>query len=231
MIGIIGALTIEVKSIVDMMKNCEEETISKVKFYRGDLFGADIVVAISGVGKVQAAITAQTMIIKYVPKIIINTGVAGGLTETLAAGNVVIASSLVQHDIDNSGVGDPLGFLPGIGINIPCTEYLVNRFNALAKNINEYDYYVGTIATGDQFIVDSSKVLWIREKFDALACEQEGGSIAQVCYINDIDFCVIRAISDNANGDSHHDYFEFVQRAAARSAELIKNYIQVYANL
>jgi adenosylhomocysteine nucleosidase len=229
-IGIIGAMAVEVQLIIDMMERYEEETVSKIQFYKGILSGMDIVVAVSGVGKVNAAVCAQTMILKYAPDIIINTGIAGGLAAGLAPGDIVIASSLVQYDIDNTGVGDPAGLIPGVGlIHIPCAGHLTHRLCALTDNAEDNCCAVGTIATGDRFITDKKTAMWIHETFDALACEQEGGSIAQVCFINDVDFCVIRAISDSADSDSHVDYFEFKQVAAKRSAELIKKYIGLYA--
>ena len=229
MLGIIGAMSVEIKLLIDMMTHCEKETVSKIQFFKGGLFDTDVVVAVSGVGKVNSAICTQTMILKYEPEIIINTGVAGSLTDNLNMGDIVIASSLVQYDIDNTGIGDPAGLIPGIGIiDIPCTEYLVNRFDALATEENDYYCQIGTIATGDQFITNHDKAKWIHDQFGGLACEQEGGSLAQVCYVNDVDFCVIRAISDNANCNSHVDYFEFVQLAARRSASLIKKYVESY---
>jgi adenosylhomocysteine nucleosidase len=229
MIGIIGAMPVEIGLLVDMMGQCEEETISHIQFYKGSLCGTNAVVAVSGVGKVHAAICAQTMILKYAPEVIINTGVAGSLSTGLTAGDIVVATSLVQYDIDNTVVGDPAGCIPGIGIiHIPCDENLVRRFCALAEEENDYSCQAGTIATGDQFITDEKKAKWIHHTFGALACEQEGGSIAQVCYTNKVAFCVIRAISDSADSDSHIDYFQFKQLAAKRSAGLIQKYIGRY---
>jgi adenosylhomocysteine nucleosidase len=229
MIGIIGALPVEVKLLTDMMARYKEETISGITFYIGSLYEKDVIVAVSGVGKVNAAVCAQTMILRYAPKHIINTGIAGGLTGVLAPCDIVIASSLVQYDIDNTGFGDPQGLIPGLDlINIPCDETLVHRFCALIEEEHDHKCQVGTIATGDQLVTDRDKAIRIHHKFGALACEQEGGSIGQVYYINNIPFCVIRAISDGADSASQIDYFQFKQLAAERSAGLIKKFIELY---
>lgn len=227
MIGIIGAMTVEIELLVDMMAQCEEKTISQITYYKGFLCGRNAVVAVSGVGKVHAAVCAQTMILQYAPQIIINTGIAGGLAAGLAPGDIVIASSLVQYDIDNTAVGDPAGFVSGIGlIHMPCADVVAKRLYALAAEENGCRCAFGTIATGDRFVTDGEKAAWIHQQFGALACEQEGGSIAQVCHLNGVPFCAIRAISDGADSASPVDYFQFKQLAARRSAGLIKNYIE-----
>lgn len=121
MIGIIGAMHIEVETVKSLMENKVSETVSGMEFVSGTLFGRKIVVAVCGIGKVAAAMCAQTMILKYSPECIINTGVGGSLDPELHICDVVIAESLVQHDMDTSPLGDPVGLISGINIvNIPC---------------------------------------------------------------------------------------------------------------
>ena len=127
MTGIIGAMKIEVETIKALMENKKSEVISGVEYIAGTLHGKEIVIAVCGIGKVAAAMCAQTMILKYAPERIINTGVGGSLSEKLAIGDIAVAESLVQHDMDTSPLGDPIGHISGINIvNIPCDEKVVD---------------------------------------------------------------------------------------------------------
>ena len=149
-IGIIGAMDIEVNGIVASMNNVTEKVISGIKFYSGNLFGKSVVVAKCGIGKVFAAICAQTMILEYKPSVVINSGVAGSLTKDLGVLNVAIANNVVQHDMDTSALGDPKGLVSGI--NIVYFEANSNVVKALQKSADfvSCKSLSGTIATGDK---------------------------------------------------------------------------------
>ena len=114
MIGIIGAMKVELEALKARLQDVTVTRISGVDFYSGKLHGTDVVAAVSGVGKVCSAVCAQTMVLKFGVKAIINTGVAGGLSPNLKLGEVAIASQVCQHDMDTSGVGDPKGLISGI---------------------------------------------------------------------------------------------------------------------
>lgn len=225
MIGIIGAMDIEVEGLKQRMENRTTETVGSIEFSTGILHGVECVVARCGIGKVNAAMCAQTMILRYAPSAVINTGVAGGIGEGISIGHIVVAKDVVQHDMDTT-VGeegeDPKGFIPGPDVvYIPCSQELVEAVLRAAKDSDGPVCHVGTIATGDQFIHDQLTLERIKKEFGACACEMEGGSIGQVCYLNRVPFSVIRAISDNANDDSHMDYPEFVGPAAQASIQLL----------
>lgn len=226
-IGIIGAMDVEVAELIESMENIKKDTISGIVYYEGTLQGKDVVVAKCGIGKVHAAVCAQTMILKYNPAAIINTGVAGSLSASLDIGDLVVSNKVVQHDFDTSGVGDPIGLISGIDlIEIPCPEMLVEKIEASAKKIENTKVFVGTIASGDQFICSVSKKDYIVENFKALCAEMEGAAIGHVCYLNNVDFCIIRAISDKADGSAHMDFPAFVQVAAKKSINLINNFLK-----
>ena len=114
MIGIIGAMAFEIDGLKEKMKNAATDTISGVEFSRGIIGETDVVVAQAGVGKVNAAVTAQTMILKYNPSAIINIGVAGGIEQSLKIGDIVVADKVCEHDMDTTAVGDEPGFISGI---------------------------------------------------------------------------------------------------------------------
>ena len=143
MIGLIGAMTVEVELIKGSMTEKREETISGITFVQGKLEGVDCVAAVSGIGKVNAAMCAQTMILRYHPRLIINTGVAGGMGKGIKISDIVVADSVVQHDMDTSDLGDPKGFISGIDrIQIPCDEELNDKVRAAAGLMAEIEELV-----------------------------------------------------------------------------------------
>ncbi len=226
MIGIIGAMHIEIETIKALMENKVSEKISGVEYIKGTLHGREIVVAVCGIGKVAAAMCTQTMILKYSPEYIINTGVGGSLSTKLAIGDIAVAESLVQHDMDTSPLGDPKGLISGINIvNIPADERVVEVLLKGVEELENIKAVKGVIASGDQFIASSEKKKYITDLFDAIVCEMEGASIAQVCYTNGVPFGVVRAVSDCADGSSHMDYGEFLPVAAANAAKLIEFFV------
>lgn len=226
-IGIIGAMDVEVAELIELMENVKKEEISSVVYYEGNLQGKDVIVAKCGIGKVHAAVCTQTMILKYAPDAIINTGVAGSLNSKLDIADLVVSDKVVQHDFDTSGIGDPVGLISGINIiEIPCSTNLVEKIKNSAKFIENTNVFVGTIASGDQFICNMSKKEYIVEHFNALCAEMEGAAIGHVCYLNNVDFCIVRAISDKADGSAHMDFPSFVQIAAKKSTKLINNFLK-----
>ncbi len=224
MIGIIGAMDIEVDALKKDMTSPSTETVSGIDFVIGELFGRKAVVAKCGVGKVNAALCTEAMIIKYSPDLIINTGVAGALTNELSVLNVAIAKAVVQHDFEISVFGYPKGKIPGVEeIKIPTDAAISLAVEGIVKGLGVKCRY-GIIASGDQFISSEDKKEEISKEFSALACEMEGASIGQVCHLNKIPFAVIRAISDSSDGGGM-DYDTFAEKAAALSAKIVESFI------
>lgn len=226
MIGIIGAMQIEIDGLRAMLEAPVSRTISGVEYTSGRLRGVDVVLAVCGIGKVFAAICAQTMVLSYPVEAVINTGVAGTLSPNIGIQDIAIASDLVQHDMDTSAIGDPPGLLSGINvIHLPCQPRLVSLAEEIAAE-QGFRTETGTIASGDQFVHTDAEKLRIRTAFGGIAAEMEGGSIAQVCYVNQVPCVVIRAISDDASGNSPADYNQFAARAAERSIRLVSELVQ-----
>ncbi len=224
MIGIIGAMAVEVENLIEEMSDKQVETTSGISYHIGSISGIRCVVAQCGVGKVAAAVCAQTMILKYQPDAIINVGVAGGIGQSIHIGDIVISRGLVQHDMDTTSLGDQKGLISGINlVTIPADEKLVQKVAATAAEVYGDGVHIGIIATGDQFICDAEKLRGLAEDFDASACEMEGGSIAQVCWLNNVKFAVIRAISDNADEDANVDFAAFAVTSAHKITQLIVN--------
>ena len=222
MIGIIAAMNVEMESLRSYMENTEEETISGIRFVRGMLEGQEVVTAVCGIGKVFAALCAQTMILRYAPEAIINTGVAGTLTNALGIASIAVSSAVVQHDMDTSPLGDPKGLISGINVvEIPADAQLGGKILACAKEMG-VNAVSGVIASGDQFVASAERKDFITGQFGAIACEMEGAAIGQVCYVNKVPFCVLRAIYDSADGSSQMDYPQFVKLAAEQSVSLMR---------
>ena len=164
---------------------------------------------------------AEAMIVKYAPDAIVNTGVGGTLTKELSVSDIAISGAVVQHDMDTSPLGDPVGLISGINvIEIAADEKLVSKICDAARELG-LKHKVGTIASGDRFIADMESKAYITDTFSAIACEMEGAAVGQVCYVNRVPFAVIRAISDDADGGACDDYPTFAANAAKNSASIV----------
>ena len=222
MIGIIGAMSVEVDALKAKIENAEKHVFSGIEFVSGMLGDQSVVVAQCGIGKVFAAICAQTMILKYGVKKIINTGVAGTLCDKIGILDFAISGAVVQHDMDTTAIGDAPGLISGINVvDISASPALVAATESSAKELG-FSCLVGTIASGDQFINNAAKKAFIRDTFGAIACEMEGAAIGHVCFVAGVEFVIIRCISDNASGEAELEYPEMVKRAAVRSEALVE---------
>lgn len=220
--GIIGAMDIEVNSIVAAMEHQASKNIGHLTFHTGLLQGRPCVVACCGEGKVNSALCAQMMLLFFRPACIINVGVAGGIGEGIEIGDLVAATDVVQHDFDVTGLGYAKGEIPTIRkVRIPSDPLLTEKILECAKAIYPGGLHKGTIASGDQFVCRPEDFLRIRDEFQALACEMEGASIGQVCVLYRTPFAVIRAISDNGNQDAPVDFPQFAKETAEKSQKLI----------
>lgn len=224
MIGIICAMNLEVEGILNLMKKEEEITRFGMTFYRGRMGDSEIVAVECGVGKVNAAICTQLMIDMFAPECIINSGVAGSLSKEVSVGDVVIATSAVQHDYDTTGLGEPRAMLTVAGVNIinfEADESLSERLAAAAEKLENTRVFRGVIATGDEFVHSTERRLALGEEFSALACEMEGGAIAHVCYRAQIPFCILRSISDDLCQNTSMSFDEFKVMAAKKTVDVL----------
>ena len=229
MIGIIGAMKIETDKIRSLTENKKSETVSGIEFVSGTLCGREIVTAVCGIGKVAAAICTQTMILRYAPECIINTGVGGALSDKLEVCDAVIADSFVQHDMDTTALGDEAGFIQDIDrVEIPAGKEVFETLVKAAEMTGGFRVLPGKIASGDQFIADTAKKKFIIDTFGASVCEMEGASMAHVCFKNSVPFSAVRAISDKADGSGHISYEEFLPQAAENAAKIIENFVKLY---
>ena len=225
-IGIIGAMEPEVEALIGALADKTVEKVGSISFNVGKIGDKTVAIARCGIGKVFAAICTQTMILKYSPELIVNTGVGGALKSGITTGDVVIADSLCQHDMDTSAIGDPKGLVSGINViyfdaDKRAGKILLDAAKALGLNA-----CLGRIASGDKFIASKEDKERVIAEFSADACEMEGCAVAQVCYVNEIPFAVVRAISDSADGEATMDYPTFLPIAARNSTKMTLSLIE-----
>lgn len=228
-IAIIGAMAEEVAALIAAMKEEAQEEIAGLVFHSGTLEGVPCVVAECGPGKVNAAVCAQTMILRCSPRLVINVGVAGGVGEKVHIGDLVVAAACVQYDFDTTAMGDPLAtlFIRHAGQDtekislLPCCEEAAAVLLEEAKSIYGGAHF-GVVCTGDTFVADPEKGRFLNREFEAQAVEMEGGAIAQVCYMSEVPCAVLRAISDGANDDSPMDFPTFVKMASEKTSKLMR---------
>ena len=225
-IGIIFAMKEELDSLLKYLKIEKEYNIFDLKFYEGMIHNNYCILTESGVGKVNSARCTQILIDNMDVDMIINIGVAGGISEKLKVCDIVIREKLVQHDFDITAFNHEKGYIPNVGVYIDSDTYLVNVAKECINN-KKYNVVSGIIASGDIFCTESWMSKKINTKFNALCVEMEGASIAQVCYLSNIPFIVIISISDVPNNNNVLTYEEFLNESSKNVSnfiyEIIKN--------
>ena len=235
MIGIIGAMDSEVEILISKLENSKIEKHGSTVFYTGSLCGKEVVVAKCGIGKVCAAVCAQTMIDLYNVERLINTGVAGGIAEGLKVGDIVIANDLVQHDFDLTEFGYAKGYLPCSGqsdksvpTRFAADRSLIDAFCEAAQKLGISGISVGTIVSGDIFVSSSAMKEEFISLYGASATEMEGAAIAQTAFLSGVPFAVIRALSDTADEQASVSFDEFEKNAAEVSSNMTLEFLRTY---
>lgn len=233
-IGIIGAMDEEIARLRGALTRSREETpAGGFTLYRGELEGREVVVTKSGIGKVNAAISTQRLLLSGVDAVVF-TGVAGAVDPALGVGDLVVATDLLQHDVDVTALDYALGEIPDEALAWQADEGL--RELALASAQEERilgkgyglpagsapQVRAGRIVSGDQFIADAAKVRWLRDTFGAACAEMEGAATAQVCSRYGAPFVVVRSISDSADGQAKVDFRTFSEAAAERAERVVR---------
>lgn len=225
MIGIIGAMEEEVASLKKEMEI--EQTIERagMTFVQGKLSGKDVVVVRSGIGKVNMGICAQILVDCFDVDTMINTGVAGSLDAAIDIGDIVISTDAVQHDVDVTALGDPVGQIPRMDtFAFPADEKLVELAVAANEEVNsDIHTFTGRVVSGDQFISEKSVKDRLVNTFNGKCAEMEGAAMAQAAYLNKVSYVIIRAISDKADNSANMDYPTFEKQAIVHSVRLVRN--------
>ncbi len=219
-IAIMGAMPEEIEPIISKLENLKETQYAANKYYEGTYNGKEVVVAYSKIGKVFATLTATSLIEKFGCDTLLFSGVAGAISDELKVGDLIIAESLCQHDLDITAFGHPYGYVPEGEVCVASDEKLrdIAKQVAVSKGLPLKE---GIIATGDQFVANAERKKWIGDTFKADALEMEGAAVAVVCNALGVPFFILRAISDSADMDAGFDFDEFLESSAKISADFI----------
>ena len=240
--GILGAMPVEMQMLESQLQGKGTEKFLDVTFRTGTLNGRSVVLAVSGVGKVNAAKTTTLLLDHFRPAEVLFTGVAGGVNPELAPGDIVIGEKTAQHDY---GEWTAAGFRPQpAGKRIPLFISSPERLLALAEaasqeaaldkvptSLGERMPRVirGVIVTGDVFVASPAKTAELRQVFKADAVEMEGAAVTQVCWQQKVPCLIIRCLSDKADAAASEDYDRFIKAAATNSAKLTLSMLKLLA--
>lgn len=224
-IGIIGAMEEEVAVLKEEMNIEETLEYASMQFCKGTLCGKEVVIVRSGIGKVNAALCAQVLVDKFQVDVIMNTGIAGSLDAVIDIGDMVISTDLVEHDMDATIFGDPLGQVPRMDtFAFPADKELVEKAVLANQEANpDIRTFTGRILSGDQFVSSAEVKEKLVKHFGAKCTEMEGAAIAHAAYLNGVSCVIIRAISDKADNSATMDYPVFEKQAIAHSVRLVRN--------
>lgn len=218
MILIVAAMNEEYRELQKLMEQAHEQEINNVTHTMGLLDDKEVVLMLSGIGKVNASMNVTSIINEYDIDFIINIGSAGGIKDLgLSQLDLVLATKVCQHDIDLHEFGHEYGALPNMPVYYESA--LDDKMIDQIKELN-IPYQTGCVASGDQFVSQEEKVNYILEHFDDVcATDMEAGAIAQVAYIHHIPFIIIRSISDIIDEkDSKLQFQEYIIKASSNSA-------------
>ncbi|SFQ06779.1 adenosylhomocysteine nucleosidase [Lachnospiraceae bacterium XBB1006] len=223
MIGIIGAMDVEVAKLKEQMSDVVITKKAGREYVKGMLNGAEVVVVRAGVGKVNAAGCTQCLIDTFGVDSVINTGIAGSLQAKIDIGDVVLATDAVEHDMEAVAFGYPVGQIPQMDVfSFQADEKLRAIAKESCEKVNpDIHVYEGRVLTGDQFVSGDEKKKYLVDTFGGFCTEMEGAAIAHTAYLNNVPFLIVRAISDKADNSAHEDYPTFEKKAVERSVRLI----------
>lgn len=231
MIGIIGAMDVEIELLKSDLNLNEKKERAQMVFYQGELKGKDVVLVKSGIGKVNAAVCTQILVDDFSVDKVIFTGVAGAVDKELDVGDIVISTDTIQHDVNSTAMGYELGEIAEMNkIRFEADQNLISLARdaggKLIEDGADIKVVAGRVLSGDEFIADDEKVEWLKEAFDGYCAEMEGAAVGQACFLNDIPFVIIRSMSDKADGSAEVDYSTFMKKAAKRSYRIVEEMLQ-----
>lgn len=205
-IGLQFAMPVEFRALPGAEELEPFETVSGVPFYELE---PGIIACVGGVGKVNSAMAAEILCLKYGVDLILNPGIAGCATD-LPTGTLAVAADLVQHDVDTSGAGDPVGMVS----TVKRTEFPAWAPERCAELLRSMgcEAAVARVATGEWFAVKGNRSAWIWDTFHPDLVEMEACAIAQVCLRNEVRFVALKSVSDHLFYDSQmEEYFDYSQ--------------------
>ena len=226
-IAVVGAMEQEIELLRESMNNVKHVSFGKFSAYEGELAGKRMVLVLSGIGKVNAAVSTSWVIHQFAPDCVINTGSAGGLGKGLKVGDVVIGETVAHHDVDVTAFGYVWGQVPQLPAVFTSDSNLIRQAEKAVQVFEGAAVTQGLIVSGDRFVHSSEGVAEIRSHFpDVKAVEMEAAAIAQTCYQLEVPFVIIRAVSDSADEKADISFEEFLKTAAVSSAKMVTEIVK-----
>ena len=223
-IGLSYAMKGEIESILANTNARLIETVCGVDIYEIE---PDIYAYTGGVGKVNAAMSTQLFIDRYHPDYIVNAGVAGSFLD-IPIGTIVLADCFVQHDVDTSPMGDPIGLVSTVNkIDFPTDD--LSLMQSILTKLN-VPYLTGKVATGEVFMVKGERTDRVAALFSPTLCEMEGGAIAQVCLRNQVKFTALKSVSDRLCHENNADEFFNFPEAMEKLNRIVLPFAQELKN-
>ncbi len=241
-IGIIGAVRQEVELLFAALSESGDPVrstrLGSLEFREGTLDGCRVVIVCCGVGKVNAAICAQSLIAQFGAEAVINTGSAGGLDPRLSVLDMVVSTDAVQHDVDATYFGYAPGQVPGSDSPFYAADPILRKIalSAFARVTTSNAASAGTsvgaprlpamiegrIASGDVFVSSDAARARILSAFAPACVEMEGAAIAQACAAHGVPFVILRSVSGLAGNDAGLSYDDFSEKASHSSARVVR---------
>jgi adenosylhomocysteine nucleosidase len=223
---IISAMREELSSLVEQMQITTHQTNLNLQIWTGQLLDRDVVLAVSGIGKVNAALATQYLIDNYQLDHIFNVGVAGGSNTKVSVGDVCFATQVIQNDVDTTVFGYKKGEIPRMDTS--CFSSTINQsiLTQLKQDDRNYQVHSGLIISADQFTTDRQTILKLGAKFKALAKDMESAAIGHTAHLNHVPFTIIRGISDSSGQDAGDEYKTNLNLAIQNSLSAFTGYFQ-----
>lgn len=219
-IGILAAMPVELENFTNMRElHAQELKIPGFyRVFRAQTETAEVYLACSGIGKVNAAACTQKLIDTFSVDAVINMGIAGGIAEGQHTLDVVIGSEVFYHDFTPPELLEK--YYPFCK-RFRCDEGLAAAARAVCgETLPEGRFATGPVASGDCFVESAAQKARIRA-LGALCCEMEGSSVGHVCKLNGVPFLILRSISDLADDDAPMLYSEFEKKAALQANAIV----------
>ncbi|MCQ4924516.1 5'-methylthioadenosine/adenosylhomocysteine nucleosidase [Tissierella carlieri] len=224
-IGIIGAMALEIELLKNNININTSKNIAGFDFFLGDIDNKDVIITRCGEGKVNAASCTQILIDRFGVDSIINTGIAGGLHESVKICDVVISSNVTHHDVRKAQMENCFPYRECFQADEKLIEFAVEACES--HHSENWNYHIGRIVSGESFIQDIEIKKNLLRDYSPHCVEMEGSAIGHVAHINNIPFVVIRSISDNADDEATISYNAFETIAANKSAEIVLSMLQM----
>lgn len=219
--GIICAMEEEIKELKENLSDVNEKNLSGVIFYEGNLSGQKVVIVRSGIGKVEAGITAMMMVTNFDIDVLIHSGSSAGIGEGLSVGDIVLSTETAYHDVNATAAGYEWGQVPDQPARFEASKEWVQKIKEATED-KGIEPKTGLIVTGDQFIAGQAMIDEILKHFpNAQAAEMEGAAVGQVANQFKIPYVVVRAMSDVGDENANQSFEEFIIEAGKRSAQIL----------